>query len=332
MLKSILAGTALFALLAPPVLAEEPPVPSHYDSRIRTVPYRPGDVVPIWSTVGAVMAIEFGPNESVPDGSVSIPDTWNPREHKGSLEVSPQGNILTLKFHSCMIREPMLVTTRLSSGALRLYAFEVHTVPDICPQRGAPGMVSTMPISASTDASEEEGNLRYVGRDALGAGANADYIVRFTYPLDDAARRHAAAKLAEERAQKREIAQLLKQQTADPGNFNGSRNYRYIARGDQSLTPSLVWDDGYSTTFTFPAMQRMPALFRINPDGAEATSPYSVSGDTIIASGTARRWELRDGRAVLEVMDLAYTATGATPNTGTVSPYVRRDLIGADAR
>jgi type IV secretion system protein VirB9 len=341
-LKAFLAGTALLALLATSApwssqgqaFAEEPPKQSHRDPRIRYVDYRADDVVPIWSTVGAVMAIEFGAGESVPDGMVSIPDVWNSKEHKGALEVAPQANILTLKFHSCMIREPMLVTTRLPSGALRLYAFEVHTVPDICPGsgRGSPGMVSAMPVSATTETREPQGNLRYVGRDDLGAGSDADYEVIFRYPLDEAAKRRAARQLAAERASKREIALLLQQQTdnaaATPGL--GSRNYRYIARGDLSLTPSLVFDDGYSTTLEFPGMQRMPALFRVLPDGTEATSDYSVHGNAIVAPGLARLWKLRDGRTVLEIMDLAYTAEGNPTGTATVSPYVRRELKALD--
>jgi len=67
-------------------------------------------------------------------------------------------------------------------------------------------------------------------------------------------------------------------------------------------------------------MQRMPALFRIDPDGKEATSDYSVHGDTMIAPSTAQLWRLRDGQTVLEVYDLAYNPVGKTPSTGTVSP------------
>jgi type IV secretion system protein VirB9 len=42
-----------------------------------------------------------------------------------------------------------------------------------------------------------------------------------------------------------------------------------------------------------------------------------VHGDTIIATGTAREWRLRDGNTVIEVWDLAYNPVGSTPGTGT---------------
>ena len=254
MIRSLLTATALSAVLIAPAFAEEPPVQSKRDSRVRTVAYRPDDVVPIWSMVGATLAIEFGENESVPDGNVSIPDAWNEKEHKGGLEAYPQGNILTLKSHTCMVREPLLVTTRLTTGKLRLYAFEFHTIPDICPQQRAPGMVAAMPIS-TTDP-PPQGNLKYVGRDDLGTEHNVDYVIRFSYPLDEAAKRRAAAALAEEKARKQETELLLQEQTdgfnANP--YNGNPNYRYLIRGDAGLTPSLVWDNGYSTAFKFPAM------------------------------------------------------------------------------
>lgn len=115
---------------------------------------------------------------------------------------------------------------------------------------------------------------------------------------------------------------------ADP--YDGTRNYRYVARGDRTLTPHWVWDNGYSTAFVFPGMQRIPSLYRIDPDGKEATADFSVHGDTVIAPGTAPEWRLRDGRTVLEIYDLAYNPIGGTPGTHTVSPYVRRVLRTSD--
>ena len=57
MIKSLLTATALSVVLIAPAFAEEPPIQSRHDSRVRTVAYRPDDVVPIWSMVGATLAI-----------------------------------------------------------------------------------------------------------------------------------------------------------------------------------------------------------------------------------------------------------------------------------
>ncbi|MBV8267096.1 MAG: TrbG/VirB9 family P-type conjugative transfer protein, partial [Planctomycetaceae bacterium] len=138
---------------------------------------------------------------------------------------------------------------------------------------------------------------------------------------------------------------LLKQQTSWPyGNqWDGTWNFKYVAHGNLSVTPRQIRDNGYETVFLFPQMQRVPGLFRLQPgatrcnrehdDHNEATENPSVhrsgaDGDTIIAQGTAQGWCLRDGNTVLEVLNFAYSPTGATPATGTVSPYVTRMLKG----
>jgi type IV secretion system protein VirB9 len=71
-------------------------------------------------------------------------------------------------------------------------------------------------------------------------------------------------------------------------------------------------------------MQRIPSVFRINPDGKEATADYSVHESTVIAPGTAQEWVLRDGNTVLAIYDLTYNPMGSTPGTHTISPSVVR--------
>ncbi len=81
----------------------------------------------------------------------------------------------------------------------------------------------------------------------------------------------------------------------------------------------------------FPSMQRVPAVFRRNPDGKEATANFSVhGGNTIVIEGTAPQWFLRDGNAVLELYNFGYSAIGQTPDTGTTSPDVRRILKASE--
>ena len=218
-----------------------------------------------------------------------------------TLKAQPSGNFLFLKPMGTLPPQPVVVLTRTESGALRRYDFEFET-----------------------------------RKSDLGPGANVDYTVVFTYPHEAYLRRLAAERAERARQERAETAALLRQQTdfaetSDP--YDGTRNYRYVARGDRALAPRWVWDNGTSTAFVFPAMQRIPSLYRIDPDGKEATADYSVHGDTVIAPGTAPEWRLRDGRTVLEVYDLAYSPIGLTPGTHTVSPHVQRVLrTSLDAR
>lgn len=316
---SVLAGTTLFTS----AYALQRPTPGHADGRIRYVAYDPGNVVELWSAPGAVMVIQFADDETVVDVAASDSHT---------LASQPRQNFLFWKFKGCMIPQPVLVLTHRGNGAMRRYDFQVETRPDVCQTHtaAASNVVAINTANANTD---QPGDLRYISHDALADGADVSYTVVFRYPGDEALRRKAAWEAAEALAEKRETALLLEQQssylTANP--YTGFRNYRYIARGDRSLVPQYVFDNGYSTAFVFPDQQRMPSLFKINPDGKEATANYSVHGDTIIATGTAQEWRLRDGQTVLEIYDWGYTNTGSTPGTGTVSPYVRRDIKGGSA-
>ncbi len=103
-----------------------------------------------------------------------------------------------------------------------------------------------------------------------------------------------------------------------------TRNYKYVAQGNSSLTPITVWDNGYSTVLQFPGNERIPAIFVIDLDGKEATASYSVSGNTVQVGQTAREIRLRDGDTVLNIFNLGYNTVGQNPGTGTTSPEVTR--------
>ncbi len=346
-MKQALCMTALALVLAAPALAMQECTPAKEDSRIRYCKYSPAQIYHLWTAPGGIMTIQFADNESVPEGNVAATD--------GSrLERKARGNFLYLKSTSkggdtpCMIPEPLLITTKLADGRLRPYHFQIETKPNDCsktpverPKSEPPmSMVSTAEAAASP---AHVGNLRYVDTNGLAAGADVFYSAIFQYPADDAAKRAAWARQRAIEAQRQEANLLLKQQTSWPyGNqFDGSWNFRYVAHGSLSPAPTTVRDNGYETVFLFPQMQRVPALFRLQPgatrcnrehdDHNEATEIPSMhrsgsDGDTMIASGVAQGWCMRDGKTVLEILNFAYRPTGATPATGTVSPYVTRTL------
>jgi type IV secretion system protein VirB9 len=318
-MKTFVIGAAFTTCLVGQALATQQPNPGNADSRVRNVNYDPANVVELWSTPGAVMVIQFADDEMV--GDVAASDSH-------SLKAEPRANYLFFKFVGWLIPEPVIVLTKLPSGKLRRYALQVETHPQICSNSTSPPIVQA---SANGDPPPVAAqNLKHISADALGPDADVDYSVVFHYPGDELAQRRAAAKAASDRYRKKRAGRMLNAATTfgtqDP--YSGNRNLRYMWRGDVSLLPRWVWDNGYSTAFVFPAQQRIPAVFRVDPDGKEATADYSVHGDTVIAPGTAREWRLRDGATVMEIYDLGYNPIGETPGTGTVSPYVQRTLKG----
>jgi type IV secretion system protein VirB9 len=271
------------------VFANQMPQHGELDSRMRHVAYNPGQVVHLSTEIGATLVVGFSDKETV--DAVAETDTVH-------LSAVPKGNYLFFRPSAALTLQPVVVLTILPDGTRRRYVFEIETVTAPSMANGASGVY---------------------------------YSVQFTYPFDiaaaDAVKAAAAERVRQAAAQTAEQARaqaLLKQPEGDP--TLGNRNWRYVARGNRSLTPIAVFDNGYSTVFRFPENQRIPAIFVINPDGKEATAPYSMSGGYAQVGLTAREFRLRDGNTVLEVFNLAYDTMGKNPATGTVSPDVQRQV------
>ena len=288
-----LAGTVIAWLaLSGSAWAVQYPQPGQLDSRVRYVPYESGNVVDVWTAPGAAMVIQFSPTEKVI--SVAASDSVY-------LSAQPVNNFLFFKPMAVLAPQPVYVLCQRADGSLRRYDFQFET-------------------KTAT----------------LGAGANVDYTVVFTYPTQTyrrelAAQRAAAARAVRQAAKDRllEASDVMNARTVD--KYEGPRNYHYVARGDLSLKPSLVWDNGYSTVFRFPGNQRIPSIYEMQPDGKEASVNMSVHGDTVVVPGTAPEWWLRDGHTVLDIYDLAWNPIGSKPGTHTISPAVQR-LIAKPAR
>jgi len=216
------------------------------------------------------------------------------------LKAMPKGNFLFFKSQQALSLQPVIVLTSTEGGDMRRYVFEITTVPAANLAVDAPGIY---------------------------------YSVQFTYPADEANRRHAlwaaqaarsrsAARARETAAQLQIAHEKMEQEARDP--FSGDRNWHYIAQGDRSLLPLEVFDNGYSTVFRFPGNVRIPSVFVINPDGKEATPNYAVKGDLVQVDSVARGWRLRDGQTVLAVWNKAFDPVGKNPETQTTSRQVQR--------
>jgi type IV secretion system protein VirB9 len=275
-----------------PARADQFPKRNQFDSRMRSVPYNEGQVVHLSTQIGATLVVGFSDKETV--SAVAETDSV----HLASI---PKGNYLFFKPAAALALQPIVVLTSLPDGKQRRYVFEIETVATPSMANGATGVY---------------------------------YSVQFTYPDEiqkaDAAKEAAAvqARLAAVAAAERQRTQyLLQKPTLDPSAPDN--NWHYVARGDRSLTPVAVFDNGYSTVFRFPQNERIPAIFVVNPDGREATAPYSVSGGFAQVGMTAKEFRLRDGNTVLDVYNLGYSTMGVNPQTGTVSSDVQRVVKGS---
>ncbi|WP_354859893.1 TrbG/VirB9 family P-type conjugative transfer protein [Acetobacter fabarum] len=293
---AFLAATSLSVV---PAFAEQDPLPSRHDTRMRYVPYVADQVVHLSTAVGATLVVGFSPHETV--DRVAVSDSIH-------LKAAPAGNYLFFKATQGLGLQPVIVLTRNDTGAERRYVFEVTTVASASLANATDGVYYSVQFTYPADE----------------AAARRAAVL---------ARQQQERAQAEARAKELELQlahERMERETKDP-NF-GPKNWKYIAQGDRSILPIEVWDNGNITVFRFPGNVRLPSLFTINPDGKEATANYSVKNDPagwgtlMIADHLAPAWRLRDGNTVLCVFNKAFDSVGRNPGTNTISPNVVRTL------
>ncbi|MER8492177.1 TrbG/VirB9 family P-type conjugative transfer protein [Mesorhizobium australicum] len=271
--------------------AEDTPLAGKHDARMRYLAYRPDEVVRLSTAVGATLVVTFAANETVAAVAVS---------NSKDLAALPRANYLFFKASRMLPPQPVIVLAESESGTRR-YVFSIST-------RAMPKLDEQQP--------------------------DLYYSVQFTYPADEAAARRKDAErrsiLGQGRAKvlhDERVQDLLNRPAATTSPDES--NFHYVAKGDRSLSPLQVFDNGFTTVFGFASNSRIPSLYIINPDGKEAAANYTVKGDYVEVSAVAREWRLRDGNTVLSIFNRAYDPVGRAPGTGTVTPDVWRVLKGS---
>lgn len=179
-------------------------------------------------------------------------------------------------------------------------------------------------VTKRPDGTLRSYQLRLVAEQGEGGADSAMYAVHFSYPQDERAARAARRAQEAERARERDAQARLATAWAE-----GSRNWRYVAQGSLALEPAEVSDNGRQTAFRFPGSRRVPVIYAVAPDGAEAIVPATMAGDTAVVQTTARAFVLRDGQEVLRIVNRGFDPAGRDPGTGTGTPEVTRSVRSA---
>lgn len=287
----LLLGLAMNGIAFGGAYASETPRPDRDDSRMRQIAYDPEQVVHLSTIIGGTFVVTFAPTETVVQ--VASTDSLH-------LPAIPYKNYLFFKPTAALPLQPVIVLTARADGSLRRYVFEIQTVDASSMSENTPGVYFSI-------------DFTYPGDDAAAAAAAATVEAQKVAALND---------VAQKKAQETAATDILDQQRTNP--FVGPRNYHYDARGNASLAPISIWDNGYSTAMKFPGNARLPSVFVKNPDGAEAMTDYTIIGSTIQINETAKEFILRDGKTALEIYNRGYNSTGMNPGTGTTSPVVLR--------
>jgi type IV secretion system protein VirB9 len=265
--------------------------------------YNPAGRTLLVGTVGRATILTFGPDEQIKRVVTGSAGFWAVPDGK-EIAQSPLNNVLPLWAEKAG-RTTLQVVTAKPGMPDRVYQFSAE--------------VRALPKCGVEDCEDDP---------------NAIYGLTFIYPDDERAKKAAetaeARRIAGERAatarRQREhlhaVARLEQDFTC--------RNGLYEARGDRSIVPDDACDDGQRIGMMFRGNRQLPAVFLIGADGKEQSVSFSVRGDWVIVPALRERIILRLGEtSALEVVNRAFNARGYSPNTGTPSPDVVREVVQA---
>lgn len=81
------------------------------------------------------------------------------------------------------------------------------------------------------------------------------------------------------------------------------RNAAYAFQGSRALLPVRIFDDGRDTYFAFRSDEDLPAVFAVDPDGAEAVVNLRLRDGLFVADRVARGFVLRRGGDVTRIFN-----------------------------
>lgn len=104
---------------------------------------------------------------------------------------------------------------------------------------------------------------------------------------------------------------------------SGAENRRYEKKGDLSISPSEVWDNGTFTCMRFPTNAPRPVVYEVLPDGTEALVNFHNVNDILVIHSVSKMFKLRLNKLVLAVRTSARN-TGYYNYNGTTTGEVRQ--------
>jgi type IV secretory pathway VirB9-like protein len=87
------------------------------------------------------------------------------------------------------------------------------------------------------------------------------------------------------------------------------RNAAYSFQGSRALLPVRIFDDGRDTYFAFFGDEDLPAIFAVEPDGAEALINLRLRDGLFVADRVAQGFVLRRGGEITRVFNDGYRRT-----------------------
>lgn len=156
------------------------------------------------------------------------------------------------------------------------------------------------------------------------------FLITFTYPQEQAAKRQAENKeyIERQRKEKEEMDKKLKDYQVSAALRDANNNVLntdYFGCGAEEVLPVAAYDNQQFTFLKFDAGVEIPAVYITDTFGDESLVNYNVQNDWIVIQRTAKEMTLRNGKYVGCLINANRAATRT--ESGTVSSGVTRKLI-----
>jgi type IV secretion system protein VirB9 len=105
------------------------------------------------------------------------------------------------------------------------------------------------------------------------------------------------------------------------------RNHAYSYQGSAKALPTQLFDDGQATYFAFGREEDLPAIFAVDPDGAESVVNSHMRSGYIVVDRLAPGFVLRRGSEVTKVFNDGWQrqqASALSPKPRPKEPWWRR--------
>lgn len=282
------------------------PVANGQDARIRTVVYKPNDVYKITVQRGTVTRIILGEGEQILERGAASGFPANCEEDSLSWCISADAgsNQIWVKPKDRATHNNLEVRTNK-----RDYSFDFKVLKN--------------PTGANRGRSLSDQPM---------------FRVVFEYPQDALikAEQDKALQYAKYQAdfnEQHELSEFLVLQHRMSTNAPMPKNWNYRqsanSRG-KAFIPEMVFDDGRFTYFRFKGNTDIPTIFVDGADSEEKVN-FHVSKDDpklVIAEALAKKFVLRQGKAVVSVFNESYNPVGVAPQDGTTVEGVKRVVLG----
>jgi type IV secretion system protein VirB9 len=292
--------------------AVDVPVASRADSRIRTVLYKPQEVILVRVQRGVVTRIMLENDEKIRISVVGLSARCDNENDEWCINATQDANQIFVRPRDGAMRNNMELHT-----SKRDYSFAFEVLP-------------SMPFShgkSKVDASSGVPFFRVVmeySKPVPVALTAQDRIV----VVDDLLRRAQTSSITfdPQRVDPDYGITPTKQLRAQRPQIRNSSYSKQVLPNGQDAEPSIVFDDGRFTYFEFSGAREIPAIFAYGSDGQPTRVNWHMDQSFVVVQRTARKFTLRLGNAVVGIFNESFDTNGIDTPTSTVSSAVSREL------